>query len=119
MVPDDSKRDDPVVLCAACDGYGWIVDEGDPFDEMGEGDDTDADSGAVECRWCTGIGYVYQDARGVARRIPPDDLALLSDTLEALELARLREIGYTGTAKQPRDQAIRIARGDTIARPPE
>ncbi len=103
-----------IARCAVCDGYGWIAQERDPFDDLfSEGE---ADS--VECRWCGGIGYVTQDARGVARRIPAEDLPALADRLEALEVERLRAIGYSGAAKAPRQQAIRIARGDSIAQPP-
>ncbi len=85
--------DNVVVRCAACDGYGWVDDE----DEGGE----------IECRWCTGIGYVYRDERGVSRRIPQSDYAALADTLERLEIERMREIGYTGTSKKPWEQEVR------------
>ena len=84
-----------IVRCAACDGYGWL-DE----DEEGE----------IECRWCGGIGYVYRDERGVDRRIPESDYERHAETLEQLELERLREIGYTGSAKKPWEQAIRAGR---------
>ncbi len=85
--------DNVVVRCAACDGYGWVDDE-----DVG---------GEVECRWCAGIGYVYRDARGVSRRIPESDYAALADTLERLEIERMREIGYTGTSKKPWEQEVR------------
>ena len=88
-----------VTRCAACDGYGWIDD-----DEQGE----------IECRWCGGIGYVYQDERGISRRIPESDYVALADTLERLEIERMREIGYTGTAVKPWEQAIRRERGDRL-----
>lgn len=81
-----------IVRCAACDGYGWLDD-----DEDGEG----------ECRWCGGIGYVYRDERGVNRRIPESDYESRAAELERLEIERLREIGYTGEAKKPWEQAIR------------
>lgn len=87
---------DLVTRCAACDGYGWIDDE-----------DEDEGGAEVECRWCAGIGYVYRDERGVSRRIPEADYAALADTLEQLEIERMREIGYTGAAKKPWEQAIR------------
>lgn len=100
---------DSIIRCAACDGYGWIDDSPDDLD-FDEGV-----TGGVECRWCGGIGYVYQDGRGVSRRIPPEDYAAQSETLEDLELERLREIGYTGEAKKPWQQQVRIERGDRIA----
>ncbi|MBK8027737.1 MAG: hypothetical protein IPK19_41740 [Chloroflexi bacterium] len=102
-----------IARCAVCDGYGWI--EADP-DAIGDPDD---ESDGSECMWCGGIGYVFQNERGVSRRIPSDLLAIHSETLEQLELARLREIGYSGEAKKPWQQQIRIERGDRIARPPE
>ncbi len=82
-----------VVRCAACDGYGWIDDE--------------EDGGEVECRWCGGIGYVYADDRGINHRIPESDYAAQAETLERLEIERMREIGYTGDAKKPWDQEVR------------
>lgn len=96
--------------CTACDGYGWVEEEADDFGGEAEG---------IECKWCGGIGYVYRDEKGVSRRIPPEDYATQAETLERLELERLREIGYTGQAKQPWQQQIRIERGDRIAKPPE
>lgn len=62
-----------------------------------------------ECAWCAGIGYVYRDANHVDRPIPKDDLqrADVSQRLEALEEARMRDIGYTGSAKHPWEQDIR------------
>jgi hypothetical protein len=82
-----------IVRCISCDGYGWLDDE-----FTGE---------TVECDWCAGVGYVYQDAQGVDHRIPPTDYAIVAAQLEALEVARLREIGYTGDAKKPWEQAVR------------
>lgn len=99
-----------IVRCTACDGYGWIEEDADDFGAEAEG---------VECKWCGGIGYVYRDEKGVSRRIPPEDYPAQSETLERLELERLREIGYTGQAKQPWKQQIRIERGDRIAKPPD
>ncbi len=84
-----------IVRCAACDGYGWLDDDED---------------GEIECRWCGGIGYVYRDAQGVDRRIPPSDYERQAETLERLELERLREIGYSGQAKKPWEQAVRQGR---------
>jgi hypothetical protein len=103
-----------ITRCAVCDGYGWIAQEHDPFDDLF----AQAEDASVECRWCGGIGYVTQDARGIARRIPEEDLPTLADRLEEMEAERLRAIGYTGTAKAPHQQAIRLARGDSIAQPP-
>lgn len=82
-----------IIRCVSCDGYAWVEDE---------------DTGAVvDCDWCDGVGYVYRDAAGIDRRIPPADYGRVADTLEKLEIARLREIGYTGEAKKPWQQAIR------------
>jgi hypothetical protein len=69
------------------------------------------DDDSQECDWCKGIGYVYRDEHAVNRPIPPTELAALADTLEALEVLRLRELGYTGQAKKPWEQAVRQARG--------
>jgi hypothetical protein len=86
-----------VVRCPSCDGYGWVEDD---------------DGQAVDCDWCAGVGYVYQDANGVDRPIPQADLAGLADTLERLEAQRMRDLGYTGSAKHPSDQEIRGTRGE-------
>ncbi|MBL8133602.1 MAG: hypothetical protein JNL42_17195 [Anaerolineae bacterium] len=98
--------------CAACDGYGWVEQDADDAMGVAEGD------AGSECAWCGGIGYVLQDERGVSRRIPEDQLAAHSETLERLELERLRQIGYSGEARKPWQQQIRLERGDRIARPP-
>lgn len=82
-----------IVRCVACDGFGWLEDE-----DTGQAED---------CDWCAGVGYVYRDAQGVDTRIPPEDDAAVAETLEALEAERLRELGYTGTAKRPWEQAVR------------
>lgn len=82
-----------IVRCASCDGYGWLTDE-----FTGEAED---------CDWCGGTGYVYRDAQGVDHRIPEADYGRVADILERLENERLREMGYTGGAKHPDDQAIR------------
>ena len=81
-----------IVRCEACDGYGWLDDE-----ETGEG----------ECRWCGGIGYVYRDAQGIDRRIPAADYERQAERLEALEMERLRELGYSGASKKPWEQDVR------------
>jgi hypothetical protein len=83
-----------IVRCVSCDGYGWLSDD------------------EAECDWCGGIGYVYRSANGVDQRIPPDQLAALTAELEALEAQRLRELGYSGEAKKPWEQAIRRKRSD-------
>jgi hypothetical protein len=88
-----------IVRCESCDGYGWV---------------SDLDAGEGDCDWCKGIGYVYRDARGVDRAIPPADLPALAERLEALELERLREIGYSGQAKKPWEQAVRQGRGNLL-----
>lgn len=93
-----------IVRCVSCDGYGWLEDD---------------ENEVVDCDWCGGVGYVYRDARSVDHRIPPTDYAAVAETLEALETQRLREMGYTGNAKKPWQQAIRQERGDSIAHPPE
>ena len=79
-----------IARCASCDGYGW-------FEEIGA---------AETCEWCAGAGYVYHEA-GRDLVIPKADFAAVADELEALELERLRELGYQGTAKKPWQQQIR------------
>nr|PZN50058.1 MAG: hypothetical protein DIU68_18980 [Chloroflexota bacterium] len=86
-----------IVQCVSCDGYGWIDDEGK----------------AVDCDWCGGIGYVYRNERGLDRRIPTADLPYVSEELEALEAQRLRQLGYTGEARKPWEQAIRRQRSNS------
>jgi hypothetical protein len=81
-----------IVRCVSCDGYGWFEDD---------------DSRATDCDWCGGAGYVYRDAQGVDRRIPEADYGRVANTLETLEVERMRELGYTGDAKKPWEQAIR------------
>ncbi len=78
---------DEIVMCVSCDGYGWISD-----DETGE---------AVDCDWCNGVGYVYRDANGHDRKIPDADYGRVAAILEDLEAKRLKDMGYTGTAKRP------------------
>jgi hypothetical protein len=82
-----------IVRCASCDGYGWLTDE-----FSGETED---------CDWCGGTGYVYRDAQGLDHIIPVEDYGKVSAVLENLENDRLREMGYSGSAKHPDDQAIR------------
>jgi hypothetical protein len=81
-----------IVECASCEGYGWQDDE---------------NGGVVDCDWCGGVGYVYRDEKGVDRRIPARDFEAVGDRLEALEVARLRRLGYSGSAKKPWEQAVR------------
>ncbi|TVR20817.1 MAG: hypothetical protein EA396_09670 [Anaerolineaceae bacterium] len=85
--------DKQLVRCVSCDGYGWFEDE-DTFE-------------AVDCDWCDGSGYVYRDANGVDSKIPQADYARIASRLETLDAQRLRELGYTGSAKHPDDQAVR------------
>lgn len=87
-----------VVVCASCEGYGWFEDE-----FSGE---------TIDCDWCGGVGYVYRDAHGVDHKIPEADYGRVADQLEALEQARLQGMGYSGTARHPRDQPIRQPRED-------
>ncbi len=82
-----------IVRCVSCNGYGWIEDE-----FSGETGD---------CDWCKGTGYVYRDASGIDRAIPVEDYGKVANTLEKLEIERMREIGYSGQAKNPWEQAIR------------
>jgi hypothetical protein len=90
-----------IVRCVSCDGYGWLDDE-----EQGE----------IDCDWCGGVGYVYRDERGADHHIPAADYEALAETLEQLETERLREMGYSGSAKKPWQQAIRRERGDGLLR---
>lgn len=80
--------------CPSCDGYGWV--DGD----WGSDDPQD-------CDWCAGIGYVYILPSGAHQPIPPADYGKVAYQLEALDHQRMREIGYTGEAKPPWEQAIR------------
>ncbi|NWF68573.1 MAG: hypothetical protein HXY40_05765 [Chloroflexi bacterium] len=81
-----------IARCESCNGYGWVEDE-----FTGETGD---------CDWCKGTGYVYRE-NGIDRPIPESDYGKVADTLERLEEARMREIGYSGQAKKPWEQAIR------------
>ena len=81
-----------IMRCLSCDGYAWIEDE---------------TGVAVDCDWCGGVGYVYRDEKGVDHRIPEADYGKVANVLEKLEMERMREIGYTGEAKKPWEQAIR------------
>ena len=79
-----------IVICVSCEGYGW-------FDE---------DDG-VDCDWCSGVGYVYRDDKHIDHRIPQSDFGKVADRLEQLDTQRMKEMGYTGSAKKPWEQAIR------------
>ncbi len=81
-----------IIRCASCDGFGWFED-----DFSGE---------SVDCDWCAGAGYVYHEA-GRDTTIPKVDYASVAETLEQLELERLRELGYQGVARKPWQQQIR------------
>jgi hypothetical protein len=87
-----------ILRCTSCDGYGWLTDE-----FTGETED---------CDWCGGTGYVYQDEHGIDHRIPKADYGRIADTLERLEAERLRELGYSGSAKHPDEQAVRQQRNE-------
>ena len=82
-----------IVRCASCDGFGWFED-----DFSGETED---------CDWCVGAGYVYRDEAGRDLPIPKSDYVAVAAELERLELERLRELGYQGSAKKPWRQGIR------------
>src|SRR5688572_13872660 len=80
--------------CPSCEGFGWSEDE--------------FTGAAEDCAWCAGIGYVYREG-GIDKQIPQADLLKLeiAAELEALETARMREMGYSGEAKKPWQQDIR------------
>lgn len=82
-----------IVRCVSCEGYGWFTDEDD--------------GQVMDCDWCGGAGYVYRDAGGVDHKIPEADYGAVADRLETLEIERLREMGYTGQARKPWEQAVR------------
>lgn len=82
-----------IIRCVSCEGYGWFQDE--------------FSTETVDCDWCGGVGYVYREANGIDQRIPPEEYAKVADTLEKLELQRMREMGYQGEAKKPWEQAVR------------
>ncbi len=88
-----TESPETIVRCVSCDGYGWFED-----DFSGE---------STDCDWCRGVGYVYRDAASRDRPIPRADFSAVSAELEALELQRLRDLGYQGEAKKPWQQAIR------------
>ena len=87
-----------IVRCVSCDGYGW-------FEELG--------GEVFDCDWCGGVGYVYRDKNDVDHKIPEADFPAVAERLEQLEAARMREMGYTGEAKKPWEQAIRQRRDGT------
>lgn len=82
-----------VIRCPSCDGYGWF--------------EVDFDGTATDCDWCDGTGYIYRDENGVDHKIPEADYGKVADQLEKLEAERMKEMGYTGAAKHPSQQAIR------------
>ena len=82
-----------IIRCASCDGFGWFED--------------DFSGDAEDCDWCAGAGYVYRDGDGRDAPIPQADYASVANELERLELERLREMGYQGSARKPWQQAIR------------
>ncbi len=84
--------------CPSCNGYAWVEDD---------------DGAAVDCDWCAGVGYIYRDAQGIDVRIPEQDYGKVADVLEKLEIERMRDIGYTGEAKKPWQQAIRLQPPDS------
>lgn len=84
-----------IVRCVSCDGYGWIEND---------------DGQAADCDWCGGVGYVYRDDAGIDLRIPEADYPDIAETLERLEQERMRALGYSGSAKHPREQEIRRKR---------
>jgi hypothetical protein len=88
-----------ITRCPSCDGYAWMEDD---------------DGQAMDCDWCAGVGYVYRDPNQVDHHIPEADYGVVADQLERLETERLREIGYTGQAKKPWQQAAR-GQGDEPA----
>ncbi len=92
MNTDNSMK---ITRCPSCGGYAWLEDD---------------DGNAVDCDWCGGVGYVYRDENSIDHRIPEADYGQVADVLEKLETERLREMGYSGTAKKPWEQAVR--RGD-------
>lgn len=92
-----------IVRCLSCEGYGWFTDEV-------SGDTSD-------CDWCGGTGYVYRDAHNIDQRIPETDYGKVADVLEKLEIERMRELGYQGSAKKPWEQAVR--RDTRLGAPPD
>lgn len=86
-----------IVQCPSCNGYAWVEDD---------------DGAAVDCDWCAGVGYIYRDESGIDHPIPPADYGKVADTLEKLEIERMRDLGYSGTSKKPWEQAIRSKPSD-------
>jgi hypothetical protein len=82
-----------IVRCPSCAGYGWVEDE--------------LEGGVQDCDWCDATGYLYEDGKGIQRRIPHVDYGIVADQLEALEQQRMRELGYQGLPKPPWEQAVR------------
>jgi hypothetical protein len=81
-----------IVRCVSCDGYGWVEDD---------------DGQGVDCDWCAGVGYVYRDDNGIDHPIPESDYPTVAEILERLEQERMRDLGYAGSSKHPREQEIR------------
>ena len=90
-----------IIRCPSCVGFGWFEDD------IGTG---------VDCDWCAGAGYVYRDAAGRDLPIPPETYPQVAEELEALEVERLRDLGYQGGAKKPWQQQIR--QGTQLGRDP-
>ena len=80
-----------IVRCMSCDGYGWFEEDGITED----------------CDWCGGIGYVYRDPARVDHQIPKADYDKVASVIDDLETQRMRDLGYTGEKKHPKDQEIR------------
>jgi hypothetical protein len=98
------QMNETILRCPSCEGYGWLEDD---------------DGNAQDCDWCGGVGYVYRDAAGPHRRIPDTDYPQVAETLERLETERLRELGYSGGAKKPWEQAVRKDTKLGERKPPE
>ena len=68
--------------CPSCEGYGWFESE--------------LDGSVADCDWCQGCGYVYRDAQGVDRAIPPEEYSRVAAELERLEAERSAQAGVYG-----------------------
>lgn len=91
-----------IARCVSCDGFGWFEDEFSGQDE--------------NCDWCAGVGYVYRDDQERDKPIPKSDFDAVAAKLESLEVERLRQMGYRGTARKPWRQAVR--KGSRLGRNP-
>jgi hypothetical protein len=94
-----------ITRCVSCDGYGWFID--------------DFTNESTECDWCKGVGYVYRDAQNIDHPIPDRDYGKVADQLEQLEQHRMQDMGYSGEAKKPWEQAIREGRNPLRGDNPE